>query len=195
MSNEDKKLVQPIIFNDENTSKQDENAKLIRPIIFDAPTKDVEEKTYIILYNIDPEDDMDEIYSRIFSVCIGRTDAYFDIKEKLTSGLGVNIYTSKVITETKQTETESGDTKYYLLPYDECVNIYAFCTGIQSFYGEDGFDINDYVNNGSPDDKDDMENNTFFLTPEQKAYRAMIDEAMNMRRSTNNPQSNDNPTV
>jgi len=75
------------------------------------------------------------------------------------------------------------------------VNIYAFCTGIQSFYGEDGFDINDYVNNGSPDDKDDMENNTFFLTPEQKAYRAMIDEAMNMRRSTNNPQSNDNPTV
>ena len=159
MSNEDKKLVQPIIFNDENTSKQDENAKLIRPIIFDAPTKDVEEKTYIILYNIDPEDDMDEIDSRIFSVCIGRTDAYFDIKEKLTSGLGVNIYTSKVITETKQTETESGDTKYYLLPYD------------------------------------DMENNTFFLPPEQKAYRAMIDEAMNMRRSTNNPQSNGNPTV
>lgn len=183
MSSEENKLIAPIIFNDNN--KKDDNSKLIRPIIFDAPSKDVEEKVYIILYNIEPEDDMDEIYNRIFSVCIGRTDAYFDIKDKLTSGLGINIYTSKVITETKQTETESGDTKYYLLPYEESVNIYAFCTGIQGFYGEDGFDINDYINNGSSEDKDDMQNNTFFLTPEQKAYRAMIDEAMNIRRSNN----------
>ena len=180
MSPEEKKLVSPIIFNDDK--KPDENAGLVRPIIFDAPTKDVEEKTYIILYNIEPEDDMDEIYSRIFSVCIGRTDAYFDIKDKLTSGLGVNIYTSKVITETKQTETETGDTKYYLLPYAECVNIYAFCTGLQAYYGDDGFDINDYLNNGSMEDKDDMENHAFFLTPEQKAYRAMLDEMMNMKK-------------
>lgn len=180
MSPEEKKLVSPIIFNDDK--KPNENAGLVRPIIFDAPTKDVEEKTYIILYNIEPEDDMDEIYSRIFSVCIGRTDAYFDIKDKLTSGLGVNIYTSKVITETKQTETETGDTKYYLLPYAECVNIYAFCTGLQAYYGDDGFDINDYLNNGSMEDKDDMENHAFFLTPEQKTYRAMLDEMMNMKK-------------
>ena len=180
MSPEEKKLVSPIIFNDDK--KPDENVGLVRPIVFDAPTKDVEEKTYIILYNIEPEDDMDEIYSRIFSVCIGRTDAYFDIKDKLTSGLGVNIYTSKVITETKQTETETGDTKYYLLPYTECVNILAFCTGLQAYYGDDGFDINDYLNNGSAEDKDDMENHTFFLTPEQKAYRDMLDEMMNMKK-------------
>lgn len=186
MSPEEKKLVSPIIFNDDK--KPDENVGLVRPIVFDAPTKDVEEKTYIILYNIEPEDDMDEIYSRIFSVCIGRTDAYFDIKDKLTSGLGVNIYTSKVITETKQTETETGDTKYYLLPYSECVNIYAFCTGLQAYYGDDGFDINDYLNNGSMEDKDDMESHSFFLTPEQKAYRAMLDEMMNMKKPQHTQQ-------
>ena len=187
MSPEEKELISPIIFNDEENTKKDNNSKLVRPIIFDAPNKDVEEKTYIILYNIEPDDDMDEIYSRIFSVCIGRTDAYFDIKEKLTSGLGINIYTSKVITETKQTETESGDTKYYLLSYEECINIFAFCTGIQAFYGDDGFDINDYINNGSSEDIDDIQNNVFYLTPEQKAYRAMLNEAMNMRKTNNIP--------
>ena len=189
MSIENSNFMEPIIFNDDKSEKDD---GLIRPIIFDAPTKDVEEKVYIILYNIEPDEDMDEIYSRIFSICIGRTNAYFDIKEKLMSGLGINIYTSKVITETKQTETESGDTKYYLLPYEECVNIFAFCTAIQGFYSNDDFDINDYTNNGSPNDKDDLENNTFYLTPEQKAYRAMIEEAMNMRKENINNTDSDN---
>lgn len=189
MSLEEKQFIEPIIFNDEDKNKNENNG-LVRPIIFDAPTKDVEEKIYIILYNIEPEDNMDEIYNKIFSVCIGRTDAYFDIKDKLTSGLGINIYTSKVITETKQTETESGDTKYYLLPYEESVNIFAFCTAIQSFYGDDGFDINDYIHNGSSEDKDDIETNVFFLTPEQKAYRAMLDEVINMRKESNQDSFN-----
>lgn len=172
-------LVEPIIFEDSSPKKDD---GLIRPIVFDAPTKDIEEKIYIILYNIEPDDDMDEIYSRIFSVCIGRTNAYFDIKEKLTSGLGINIYTSKVITETKQTETDTGDTKYFLLPYEDCVNILAFCTNVQGYYSDDEFDINDYINNGTPDDKDDLKRDEFYLTPEQKAYRKMIEEMMDSRK-------------
>lgn len=178
---ESEKFFDPIIFDAQDHSKNIE--KPTNPIIFDEVDKNYEEKIFIILYNIEPEEDMDEIYSRVFSVCIGRTEAYFDIKDKLTSGLGINIYTSKIITETKQTETSTDNLKYYMIPYNECLNIYAFCTAVQEFYSDDGFNINDYTNSGSPEDKTDLENSSFFLSPEQAEYKKMlIDSIKNKNR-------------
>ncbi len=172
MSDNNEKLFNPIIFDNQDHSETVVQ-KPINPIIFEEKDKHYEEKTFIILYNIEPEDDMDEIYTRIFSICKGRTEAYFDIKDKLTSGLGVNIYTSKIITETKQTETKTESIKYFLLPFEDCLNIYAFCTAVQDFYSDDGFDINDYTGDSSRED-DDLDNSDVLLSPEQMEFGKLL---------------------
>ena len=131
--NKPRELIEPMIFNDD---KVDKNKGLIHPMEFDVRTKSIEEKIYIILYKIIDSNNEDE-YNNIYSICLGRTDAYNDIKNKLLSGEEIDIHKSKIITETKQTETESGDRKYYLVAYEDCISVYSFMISIQDYYSDD----------------------------------------------------------
>lgn len=184
---EERKFIEPFIFDNEKDRKEfgfgiDEKKQgLMRPMEFDVRTKSVEEKNYIILYVVDWDsngDSQDEILTRIYSLCVGRTDAYNDIKNKLISGVPIDIHRSKVITETKQTETESGDRKYYLLPYEECISVYSFCTSVKDYYSFDPFDIEDYNDSEVPETSNEFENNPNYLTAEQLDYRKMLEASM-----------------
>ena len=53
-------------------------------MIFDDEEKTIEEKIFIILYKLE-ENDNDELNNQIYSICVGRTSTYNDIKEKLSS--------------------------------------------------------------------------------------------------------------
>lgn len=151
---------------------------LIHPFEFDAKTKGPEEKIYIILYKLNSDED-DEIYTQIFSICKGRTEAYSDIKEKLESGLEVDVHISKIITETKQTETATADKKYYLLPYDECISVYSFCKSVQEYYSDE-FDVEEFNNTSIPEDEEDefLSKSKTYLSAEQEAYRDMLNLAI-----------------
>lgn len=153
--------------------------KLPEALIFEAKEKSFEEKLYLILYVIN-NDAEDDISSRSFSVCIGRTMAYSDIKEKLISGIDIDIHRSKVITETKQTETSTGGHKYYLMPYDECISVYAFITSVSTFYSDDEFDIEDYNDGDIPEDNSIKERS--YMTREQIEYRNMLEESISRRQ-------------
>ena len=89
-----------------------------RGMTFIAREKSTEEKIYIILYRLNNSEDVDDVTSKTFEVCIGRTAAYSDIKNKLQSGLDIDVHRSYVMTETRQTETCTGDIKYYMIPYE-----------------------------------------------------------------------------
>lgn len=189
MPNENK-LIEPMIFDEDRNTQSEIIAPnkhgLINPMEFDVRTKSVEEKIYIILYKVDHIDEMDQMYRNIYDICLGRTDAYNTIKEKLVSGVPIDIHRTKIITETKQTETDSGDRKYYLLPYNECISLYAFLLSIQDFYSEDNFDIEDYNTTGIPEDvKDDIEDKPNYLTPEQVEYRKMLEASMHRDKFLN----------
>lgn len=149
----------------------------IRPFEYDEKTKSPEEKIYIILYKLNSDED-DDIYTQIFNICIGRTEAYRDIKEKLESGLEVDVHVSKIITETKQTETSTADKKYFLLPYKECISIYAFCKSIQDYYSDDEFDIEDYNTTEIPEKDEILSKSNQYLTAEQESYRKMLNLAI-----------------
>lgn len=171
---ENKQFIEPMIFND---APQNPNKDLIKPMDFDVRTKSIEEKLYIILYTLDG-DDLEDYQKHTFSICIGRTNTFNDIKDKLISGLDIDVHRSKIITETKQTETESGDAKYYLLPYEECISIYAFCISVKSYYSEDKFDIEEYNNTEIPE-KDDIESLPGYLTAEQIEYKKLLNASIN----------------
>ena len=158
------------------------NSGLIRPMQFEAKEKSFEEKIYILLYTISNIDE-DDPTSKTFSVCIGRTMAYNDIKNKLQSGLEVDVHRSYVMTETKQTETKTGDIKYFMVPYEECMSVYAFCTSIGSFYSDE-FDIEDYADGDVPEDDRFGKVNTV-LSSEQIEYRRMLEEAIGRDRFIN----------
>lgn len=175
MNNND--LIEAIILNDEQASLPATSAPLLKKAMdFDTRDKSVEEKTYIILYRLE-EDDMDDIFSRCFSVCIGRTEAYNDIKNNLISGLNIDIHKSKVITETKQTESSTGDRKYYLIPYEECISIYTFLTSVSDYYSGDDFNIEEY-NNTEIGKSDISSDKPMTLTADQQEYRKMIEASM-----------------
>ena len=177
---EDKKLIDPFIpnepekFTDPNTGITESG--LIRPIEYDAKAKSPEEKIYIILYKLN-HDDYDEAYTQIFNICIGRTEAYSDIKSKLESGMDIDVHVSKIITETKQTETASGDKKYYLLPYDDCISIYSFCKSVENYYSDDEFDIEEYNNTSVPEVDEILSKSKMYLTAEQESYKRMLEVA------------------
>lgn len=185
--NNDKLMEVFIPIDDENLSQ---NENLISAVEFDVKTKSPEEKTYIILYHLN-DDDLEDYQTRVFSICIGRTFAYSDIKEKLISGLNIDIHQSKIITETKQTETRTGDKKYYLLPYEDCISVYAFCISVKDYYSDDSFNIEEY-NNTDITNEDYIESRPGFITPEQEEYRKMLNQSLNrnkfineMRKETN----------
>ena len=194
---EEKKLISPMIFDNKEVNSPQEQ-KLIRPMEFDVPTKSFEDKTFIILYKIISDGEEHE-YENVYSVCIGRTETYNDIKEKLISGVPVDIHRSRITTETKQTETETGDRKYYLIPYEECISVYSFCTSVKEYYSDDPFDIEDYNDGEAPEDiKNDLELNPNYLTPEQQDYKKMLrasmerDKFLNTLRSEGGPMNSSN---
>ena len=165
------KFIQPMVPIEQTPS----NNGLIRPMQFEAKDKDFEEKIYILLYTLSDIDE-DDPASKTFSVCIGRTMAYNDIKTKLQSGLEIDVHRSHVMTETKQTETKTGDIKYFMIPYEECMSVYAFCTSIGAFYSDE-FDIEDYADGDVPEDDRFGRLNTV-LSSEQIEYRRMLEEAI-----------------
>lgn len=187
-----KKPIEPIIFeNKENKAMFVEDdikqAKFINPIEFDVNTKSFEEKLYIILYklNLNEKNDLelDEYFENIYSICHGRTEAYSNIKNHLLSLSGeyIDIHKSKIITETKQTETDSGNRKYYLIPYEESISIYTFCKNVEDFYNSDSFDIEIYNTYNSDDENGiSTDNNisTNHFTAEQLSYKKMLEESI-----------------
>ena len=169
------KFIQPMVSIEQSTA----NNGLIRPMQFEAKEKSFEEKIYILFYTISNIDE-DDPASKTFSICIGRTMAYSDIKNKLQSGLEIDVHRSYVMTETKQTETKTGDIKYFMVPYEECMSVYAFCTSIGSFYSDE-FDIEDYADGDIPEDNRSGIVNTV-LSSEQIEYRNMLEEAIGRDR-------------
>ena len=140
-------LKEPIIFD-----KDQKDKKLINPMVFEAPTKSYEDKTYIIFIKIDSDE---SYFDGRFKIVNGRTACYRTIDKFLEMyGSDFNVYKSKVLTETKQTETDTGNTKYYFLPFEEAVSVYTFCKSLESFYGDTAFDIDYYAADCSPEDDD-----------------------------------------
>lgn len=167
-----KSIIDPFIPNE--SSKQPE---MIRPMTFIAKEKSIEEKIYIVLYKLNESDDTDETTSKIFEVCIGRTAAYMDIKSKLQSGLDIDVHRSYVMTETRQTETATGDIKYYMIPYEECITVYSFCISVSDYYADDDFSIEDYADGDVPDENR-LSSASHVMSIEQLEYRKMLEESI-----------------
>lgn len=165
-----------------------EEPKYKRAVIIDVPTKHFEDKTYIILYQIKNEED--KLYKQLFAIRKGRTQAISDIRDKLQSGVDIDIHKSVIITETKQTETDTGNTKYYLIPLEESISVYSFCKSVEEYYGLDYFDIEEYNEGFEYDNEEDstdsnpsLENRVFDeMTME---YKRMLSEAK-MKKSIDN---------
>lgn len=182
MDSNRKKLVEGIIPNEETSSgfiPNNEDKQYIQGLNIDTPTKSFEDKTFIILYKIN--DDSENGTQNIYTVCTGRTDAYLDIKNRLISGEDINIHKSVVITETKQTETSSGNRKYYLIPLNECLSVYSFCTSVREYYSNDTFDIEDYNN----DEIQETPVEQVQLTKEQESYKRMLMAAIKQDKFVN----------
>lgn len=146
-----------------------------RGMTFIAREKSTEEKIYIILYKLN--DSEDDIMSKIFEVCIGRTAAYMDIKSKLQSGLDIDIHRSYIMTETRQTETATGDIKYYMIPYEECISVYSFCVSVSDFFNSDDFDIEEYADGDIPEGNR-LGDTAHIMSAEQLEYRRMLEESL-----------------
>lgn len=185
--NEDKKIsltteekLEPMIFDEPDPLSFDSSSGLQKAMDFDIKTKSNEEKIYILLYKLTENED--EIYNSIYSICIGRTDAYDDIKNKLISGLDIDIHRSIIITETKQTESSTGDKKYFLLPLDECISIYAFCIQMAEYFSDDTFNIEDYnttlidTDQSQPNIKESIIPKKY--TDEELEYKRLLEESM-----------------
>lgn len=191
--NDENKLIEPIIFNTETNSSQPYTV-LQKAMDFDVRNKSFEEKLFIILYVIEG-DNLEDYQKNSFSLCIGRTNTRNDIKNKLISGLDIDIHKSKIITETKQTESETGDRKYYLIPYDECISIYSFFISTSDFYSDDDFDIEEYNNTEIPAEED-LAKLPGYLTADQLEYRKMLEASFNRDRLLNTLKQEDgNPGV
>ena len=181
---EEKELVRAI----KPLEEPKEEPKYKRAVIIDVPTKHFEDKTYIILYQIKNEED--KLYRQLFAIRKGRTQAISDIRDKLQSGVDIDIHKSVVITETKQTETDTGNTKYYLIPLEESISVYSFCKSVEEYYGLDYFDIEEY-NEGFEDDKEEDSTDSYTsltnknLDEMSLEYQRMLSEAR-MKKSIDN---------
>lgn len=159
-----KELIEPIyeVKDDEKETKKElsvsfgreekKHKKLINPILFDDTPKNFEEKTYIILEYLYDGNEND--YVKQFEIIVGRTAVYKYIAENAEY---MDIHKSILITETKQTETETGERKYYLLPLDKSISVYYFCKHTEQFYQNIDFDIEDY---NYSDEEEEIEDNT-----------------------------------
>lgn len=172
---EDKKdYIHPIDFSESQFIKPQ---KYIRPIQYEDRDKTVEDKTYIILYILNDEED--DITSKTFSVCVGRTMAYMDIKNKLQSGLSIDVHRSRILTETKQTETSTGDLRYFIVPFHKAISVYAFCVGQSEYFNDEEFSIEDYADGDIPENRMDFVNRVW--SPEETQYRNMLNDMMRNR--------------
>lgn len=162
----------------------------INPVQFEEKHKDFEDKDYIILYYLNG-DDLDEISSKTFSICHGRTMAYSDIKEKLESGLDIDVHRSKILTETKQTETKSGDIKYFMVPLADAITIYAFCISVKEFY-DDEFDIEFYADGDVPENETKYDRAC--LTSEQLDYRRELEDRISRQQFISDMREIYNPS-
>ena len=135
--------VDPMIFEkDSPYSNTEDKKKSIQPMIFDAPTKSVEDKLYILFIVGENNDSM---FDGNYKICNGRTECYRHIQSLIEAfGEDIDVHQSMVVTETKQTETDTGNTKYYLINYTEAISVYAFCKSVESFYSNDSFSIDAY---------------------------------------------------
>lgn len=182
---EEKKLKIAMDFDEpEQPNKlQSEPIQLQKAMDFDVKTKSIEDKIYIILYKLTENED--DIYNHIYSVCAGRTEAYTDIKNKLISGVDIDLHKSLIITETKQTETNTGDRKYYLIPLNECISVYAFCIQVAEFYSDDDFNIEEYnntlIDNEIDDSPQQQESESIIprqLSQEELDYKKMLEASI-----------------
>lgn len=182
---EEKKLKIAMDFDEpEQPNKpQSEPIQLQKAMDFDVKTKSIEDKIYIILYKLTENED--DIYNHIYSVCAGRTEAYNDIKNKLISGVDIDLHKSLIITETKQTETNTGDRKYYLIPLNECISVYAFCIQVAEFYSDDDFNIEEYnntlIDNEIDDSPQQQESESIIprqLSQEELDYKKMLEASI-----------------
>lgn len=163
----EKKLIDIFIPNEaDGTDSEKKNNNLKKVMDFTVPPKSYEEKTYIILYKIcgSSVDDCDGL----FDIEIGRTNTYETIKSHLISGMDIDIHSSKIITETKLKD-KNNDDKYFLIPFDECISIYAFFNSVSSYY-DDEFDIEDFNNLKTDNDSDEE----LERSKEQKEYEEDI---------------------
>lgn len=178
------KLIDPMVFDDDK-----KKSKLINPMIIDVPTKSFEDKVYIALIVLEGTD---TFFDGQYKVCMGRTECYRYL-EKLfeTYGSDVNPYKSKIITETKQTETETMNTKYYLMPYGEIISVYAFCKSVEDYYGKTAFDIDLYASEVEEDEDEEEEiesspalNNIDLIVNRQAALTGISAKQLNELRNT-----------
>lgn len=141
---EERKIIDPLV-------PIEEEQKGINVIAIDAPDKSHEDKAYLVL--IMGIDDSDALVDGSFKICYGRTACYRYI-ESLAEAYGedLDVHESRVITETKQTETSTGNTKYYLIDFEDSISIYAFCKSVERFYegSHITFKIDDHYR--APDD-------------------------------------------
>lgn len=124
----------------------------IEPMIFyknkELKKKHYEEKLFIILYKLKDTatDDLPEEFTRIYSICVGRTAAYRDIQTKLVNN-NIDIIDSVVITESLPKDENNNEisNKYYLLNLADCYNIYKFCKAVEDQYADSDFRIDSYL--------------------------------------------------
>ena len=135
--------VDPMIFDkDSPYSNTPDKKNLVNPMIFDVPTKSTEDKLYILFIVGENNDSM---FDGNYKICNGRTECYRHIQSLIEAfGEDIDVHQSMVITETKQTETDTGNTKYYLINYTDAISVYAFCKSVESFYSNDIFSIDNY---------------------------------------------------
>lgn len=151
----------------------DKIKKGINPVIFDVPTKSFEDKKYIVLIK---QDSNDELFDGEYKICDGRTKCFRYIHTLFEAfGDEINAHESIVITETKQVEAETGNSKYYLLNLEDSVSIYSFCKSVEEYYRGSVYEffIDDIV---SPPEDVDISINEEKLNDEAFLYASSIDD-------------------
>lgn len=143
------------------------------PIVFDVPTKSFEDKKYIVLIN---QESNDELFDGQYKICNGRTECYRYIQTLIESfGDEIDAHNSKVITETKQVEADTGNSKYYMINLDDAISVYAFCKSVEGYYKGTvyEFSIDDVI---SPPEGIDISINEEKLDADAFSYAASIDD-------------------
>lgn len=121
----------------------------IRPIRFEDPIKGPEDKIYLVLYYIVTDDGNLE---KSFELCKGRSECVSFLEDNIEQ---IDINQSKVITETRQTETKTGNLKNYFLYIDSALSVYDFFKYMESINADLSIDIEDY-NFSTPEEATDI---------------------------------------
>lgn len=163
--------VDPMQFDKNSPYYQGKKAE--SPIAFNIPTKSFEDKKYIVLIN---QESNDELFNGQYKICNGRTECFRYIHTLIEAfGDEIDAHNSKVITETKQIEADTGNNKYYLINLEDSVSVYAFCKSVEEYYKGTiyEFSIDDVIlppeGIDSPIDEEKLNSDAF-------SYAASIDD-------------------